>query len=106
MRRYKPPYPPQFRAMIVELHRAGRTLSSLTKEFGVTDMTIRAWAKQADLDTGRRGDGLTSAEKQELSKLRRENARLLEERDILKKAAAWFAQEEQAARTPKKRSDS
>jgi transposase-like protein len=43
MRRYKPPYPPQFRAMVVELVRAGRSLSSLTKEFGVTDMTIRSW---------------------------------------------------------------
>jgi transposase-like protein len=52
MRRYKPPYPPQFRAMVVELVRAGRTLSSLTKEFGVTDMTIRSWVKQADLDSG------------------------------------------------------
>jgi transposase len=49
MRRYKPPYPPQFRAMVVELHRAGRTLSSLTKEFGVTDMTIRAWVKRRHL---------------------------------------------------------
>ena len=62
MRRYKPPYPPQFRATIVELHRAGRTLASLVKEFGVTDMTIRSWVKQADLDTGRRTDGLTSTE--------------------------------------------
>ncbi len=106
MRRYKPPYPPQFRAMVVELHRAGRTLSSLVKEFGVTDMTIRSWVKQADLDTGKRSDGLTSAEKQELTQLRRENARLREERDILKRAAAWFAQEEEAARTHKKRSDS
>jgi transposase len=106
MRRYKPPYPPQFRAMIVELLRAGRTLASLVREFGVTDMTIRAWVKQADLDSGRRSDGLTSAEKQELTRLRRENARLREERDILKRATAWFAQEEEAARTHKKRSDS
>jgi transposase len=106
MRRYKPPYPPQFRAMIVELRRAGRTLASLVREFGVTDMTIRAWVKQADLDSGRRSDGLTSAEKQELTRLRRENARLREERDILKRATAWFAQEEEAARTHKKRSDS
>jgi transposase len=106
MRRYKPPYPPQFRAMVVELVRAGRTLSSLTKEFGVTDMTIRSWVKQADLDSGRRSDSLTSAEKQELAQLRKENAQLREERDILKKAAAWFAQEEEAARTHKKRSDS
>jgi len=106
MRRHKPPYPPEFRSMIVELHRSGRTFASLKKEFDVHDMTIRAWARQADLDSGRRSDGLTSEEKQELARLRRENARLREERDILKKAAAWFAQEEEAARTHKKRSDS
>ncbi len=106
MRRYKPPYEPQFRAMVVELHRAGRTTASLVKEFGVSDLTDRTWVKHADLDTGRRKDGLTTEEKQELAQLRRENARLREERDILKRAAAWFAQEEEAARTLKKRSDS
>ncbi len=106
MRRYKPPYEPQFRAMVVELHRAGRKTASLVKEFGVSDLTIRTWVKQADLDSGRRKDGLTTEEKQELAHLRRENARLREERDILKRAAAWFAQEEEAARTLKKRSDS
>jgi transposase len=106
MRRYKAPYPPEFRSRVVELHRAGRSFASLTKEFGVSDMTIRNWVRQLDIDAGRRSDGLTTEEKQELTRLRRENARLLEERDILKKAAAWFAQEEQAARTPKKRSDS
>ena len=106
MRRYKAPYKPEFRAMVVELHRAGRTTASLVKEFGVSDLTIRTWVKQADLDTGRRKDGLTTEEKQELAQLRRENARLQEERDILKRAAAWFAQEEEAARTLKRRSDS
>jgi transposase-like protein len=106
MRRYKPPYPPQFRARVIELRRAGRTLASLAKEFGVTEVSISSWMKQADLDTGQRSDGVTSSEKQELAQLRRENARLREERDILKKAAAWFAQEEEAARTHKKRSDS
>jgi transposase len=106
MRRHKPPYLPQFRAMVVELHRAGRTFASLSKEFDVHEMTVRSWVRQADFDTGKRSDGLTSAEKQELSQLRRENARLREERDILKRAAAWFAQEEEAARTHKKRSDS
>lgn len=106
MRRFKQPYPPEFRARIIDLVRAGRTQASLAKEFGVTDMTIRSWVRQADLDTGRRTDGLTSEEKQELSRLRKENARLREERDIPKKAAAWFAQEEEAARSPKRRSDS
>jgi transposase-like protein len=82
MRRFKPPYPPEFRARIIELVRSGRTLTSLAKEFGVTDMTIRSWARQADLDAGRRSDGLTTEEKQELARLRKENARL-REGDIL-----------------------
>ncbi len=104
MPRFKPPYPPEFRSKVVELARSGRTLSSLAKEFGVTDVTLRSWVRQADLDAGRRSDGLTTEEKQELARLRKENARLREERDILEKAAAWFAQE--AVGTRKKRSDS
>jgi len=80
MRRFKPPYAPEFRARIVELARAGRSLASLAKEFGVTDMSIRNWLRQADLDAGRRTDGLTTEEKQELARLRKENARLREER--------------------------
>lgn len=104
MRRFKPPYPPEYRARVVDLARSGRTLLSLAKEFGVTDTTVRNWLRQADLDQGRRSDGLTSEEKQELARLRKENARLREERDILEKAAAWFAQE--AVGTRKKRSDS
>jgi transposase len=97
-------YTEEFRERIVELRRAGRSLRSLAQEFGPTATTIAAWTKQADLDEGRRSDGLTTEERTELSQLRRENARLREERDILKKAAAWFAQE--AAVTPKRRSDS
>ena len=103
MRRFKPPYPPEFRARIVELVRSGRSLASLAKEFGVTDVSIRNWLRQADLDAGRRTDGLTTEEKQELARLRKENARLREERDILEKATAWFARE---AGARKKRSDS
>ena len=103
MRRFKPPYPPEFRARVVELAQAGRSLASLAKEFGVTDMSIRNWLRQADLDAGRRSDGLTTEEKQELARLRKENARLREERDILEKATAWFARE---AGARKKRSDS
>jgi len=104
MPRTKPPYPPEFRARISELVRSGRTPSSLSKEFGVSDMSIRNWVRQADLDSGRRSDGLTSEEKQELARLRREIARLKEERDILEKAAAWFAQG--VLGTRRKRSDS
>ncbi len=104
MPKSKPPYPPDFRARVIDLARSGRTLRSLSREFGVTDTTIRSWLRQADLDTGRRSDGLTTDEKQELARLKKENARLREERDILEKAAAWFAQE--AVGTRKKRSDS
>jgi transposase len=105
MPRPKPPYPAEFRARMTDLVRAGRSVRSLSKEFGVTETTIHSWVRQADLDSGRRKDGLTSEERQELSQLRKDNARLREERDILKKAAAWFAQEE-AARARKTRSDS
>jgi transposase-like protein len=104
MPRFKPPYPPEFRSKVVELARSGRTLSSLAKEFGVTDVTLRSWLRQADLDVGRRSDGLTTEEKQELARLRKEVAKLRQERDILEQAAAWFAQE--AVGTRKKRSDS
>jgi transposase-like protein len=103
MPRFRPPYSPEFRARIIELVRAGRTLASLAKEFGVTEVSIRSWVKQADLDTGRRQDGLTTEERQELARLRKENARLREGRDILEKAAAWFARE---AGARKRRSDS
>ncbi len=54
MRRFKPPYPPEFRTRMIELVRSGRMLASLAKEFRVTDMTIRSWVRQADLDSGRR----------------------------------------------------
>lgn len=104
MPRFKPPYPPEFRSKLIELARSGRTLSSLAKEFGVTDITIRSWVRQADLDTGRRTDGLTTEEKVELTRLRKEVAKLRQERDILEQATAWFAQ--RVASAPKKRSDS
>ena len=103
-KRYQQPYTPEFRARILELARAGRTLESLSKEFGPSCLTIRIWRKQHDLDEGVRTDGPTTDEKTEIAKLRRENERLREERDILKKAAAWFAQE--AESTSKRRSDS
>jgi transposase len=71
---------------MIDLARSGRTVRSLSKEFGVTETTIHSWVRQADRDSGRRTDGLTSEERQEeLSQLRRENARLREERDILQK---------------------
>jgi transposase len=87
------PYPDEFRRKMVELVRAGRSPQQLAKEFEPSAQAIRNWVKQADLDEGRRDDGLTSSDKDELQRLRRENRRLKEEREILKKAAAWFARE-------------
>lgn len=89
---------------MVELVRAGRNPEELAREFEPSAQTIRNWVKQADLDEGRRADGVTSAEREELRRLRRENRRLREEREILKKAAAWFAGE--TGSSPRKRSDS
>ncbi len=88
-----PPYPPEFRRQMVELVRARRTPRELAREFECSDQTIRNWVRQADLDEGRREDGLTTEERQELRRLRREVRQLREEREILKKAAAWFARE-------------
>jgi transposase len=93
MRRHRAPYPPEFRQQMVELVRAGRTPEELSREFEPTAQAIRNWVAQVDRDEGRRQDGLTTAEKQELARLRRENRQLREEREILAKAAAWFARE-------------
>ena len=93
MPRSRPPYDDEYKRRIVELHRAGRSVMSLSREFEPTEMTIRKWVKQAGLDGGERIDGLTTDERDELRRLRRDNRRLREERDILKKAAAWFARE-------------
>ena len=77
----------------VALVRAGRTPGELAREFERSTSAIRNWVHQADRDEGRREDGLTTAEREELRRLRRENRLLREEREILKKAAAWFARE-------------
>ena len=83
----------EFRARMLELVRAGRSPSSLGREFEIAPQVIGRWVRQADRDEGRRADGMTTDERTELHTLRRENARLREEREILKKAAAWFARE-------------
>jgi transposase len=93
MPRTHPPYPPEYRQQIVELGRAGRRPEELAREFGPTVQTIQNWLKQADRDEGRRHDGLTTAERQELVRLRREIKQVRLEREILAKAAAWFARE-------------
>jgi transposase len=93
MPRSRPPYPPEFREQILALVQAGRTVEELSREFEPSSQTIRTWIKQVELDAGERHDGLTGAEKQELARLRKENRQLRLEREILAKAAAWFARE-------------
>lgn len=93
MSKSRPPYPAEFRRQMVELVRSGRSPEELGREFEPSAQAIRNWVKQADLDEGRREDGLTTDEHTELSRLRRENRQLRLEREILAKAAAWFARE-------------
>ena len=87
------PYAPEFRQQMVELVRSGRKPEELAQEYEPSAGAIRNWVAQQERDAGRRGDGLSSDERQELRRLRRENKQLRMERDILKKAAAWFARE-------------
>ena len=87
------PYPREFKQQIIALHRAGRSPTELASEFEPTEESIRAWIKQAEGDDGLRSDGLTTSEKEELIRLRRENRQLRIEWEILSKAAAWFARE-------------
>ena len=92
MPRTRKPYPEEFRRQMVALQRSGRSIRSLAREFEPSEQVIRNWVKQDAIDAGER-DGLTIEEKAELVKLRREVRALREEREILKKAAAWFARE-------------
>ena len=91
--RTRPPYPAAFRAEAVQLVQAnGRSLTQVARDLGVHHDTLRTWVKQAAIDEGRR-DGLTTEERAELARLRRENRILKEEREILKEAARFFAAE-------------
>ena len=96
MPRFRSAYPPEFRRQLVELVRSGRTPEELSREFEPTAQSIANWVRRAERDAGKRTDGPTSAEREELIRLRRENQRLRRERDILSKAAAWFARESKA----------
>jgi transposase-like protein len=91
-------FPPEYKAEVVELIRSsGKTAGQVAKELGLTETAVREWVKRADLDAdldaGRRADGLVSSEREELRRLRRENRDLREEREILRKAAVFFARE-------------
>src|SRR2546430_3475148 len=79
------PYPPEFKRRLVEMVRAGRQPEELVEKFEPTAQSIRNWVAQADRDDGHRQDGLTTEEREELGRLRRENKVLREEREILKK---------------------
>jgi len=86
-------YPEAFRAEAVELVRAGgRSIRKIAEDLGISNESLRKWVHQADVDGGRK-DGLSTDEREELRQLRRDNRRLLMEREILKKAAAFFAKE-------------
>jgi transposase len=99
MAKTHPPYAPEFRRQMVELVRAGRDPADLAREFEPSSQAIRNWVAQTDRQDGRREEkpaadaGLSAAEREELSRLRRENKQLRLERDILSRATAWFARE-------------
>ena len=89
-------YPPEFRRQMVELVKSGRTPSDLAREYEPSAGSIRNWVAQSERDAGQRNDGMSTDELLELRRLRRENKQLRTERDILKRAAAWFARESDA----------
>jgi len=91
--RTRPAYPSEFRREAVELLRAGRSPGELAEALGVSEQTLRNWRRQDQIDRHERDDGLTTDERAELARLRRENQRLRQERDLLKRAAAFFATE-------------
>ena len=93
MPRSRPPYPPEFRAEAIRLAKtSGEPISRIAKDLGISDQTLRNWVNQDDVDAGKKS-GLTSDERAEMRELRKENRRLREEREILRKAAAFFAAE-------------
>ena len=104
MAKTHPPYPEEFRRQMIELVGTGRTPGELGRQFECSAQAIRNWVRQAERDAGRREDGVTSDKRAELRRLRREVKQLRMERDILKRAAAWFARESNAV--PEKSSDS
>lgn len=93
MPKSRPPYPSEFKVRMVEMVHAGRTPQELSREFEPSAQAIRNWVTQADRDQGLRNDGLKTDEREELHRLRRELRKVKQEREILAKATASFAQE-------------
>ena len=93
MSKSRPPYSPEFRQKMVELVRSGRTPEELAKEFEPSSISIRNWVAKAEGSKVSKAKDFQDTDQKELERLRKENRILREERDILKKAAAWFAQE-------------
>lgn len=92
MVRSQPPYPPEFRREAIQLVRtSGKSRNAIARDLEISTETLRQWLKQADIDAGGRHDGLTTEETEEVRRLRREIKTLREEREILLKAAAFFA---------------
>lgn len=104
MPKTRPPYPAEFRQQILELVAAGRTPAQLSREFGCSAQTIANWVSSSGMKAGAQraatASALSSAEREELARLRRENRRLQMERDILAKATAWFAAKSDKTFTP------
>jgi len=87
-------FTPEFKAEVVALvHHGGKTVGGVARELDLTETAVRAWVKQAEIDAGTRSDGLTTVERMELAQLRKELRETREERDILKRAVAFFARE-------------
>lgn len=93
MPKSRPPYPEEFRREAVQMVRSGRKLGDVAGSLGVTEQSLRNWVKRDQLERRERDDGLTLAERDELRELRRKVKRLEQERDLLKRAAAFFARE-------------
>ncbi|MCK9899984.1 transposase [Frankia sp. Cpl3] len=91
MPRSKPPYTEEFRRQMVELVRAGRMPEELAKDYGPSGQSIRNWVREASCEETATADELSAADREELKRLRKENRKLREERDILRKATIFFA---------------